>query len=154
MSPQHRIVFARARLLCHIVARGRCGLLCLLHACRTDVRRWYATVFSDLTWIAATSTKLDSLKTAEASEWIQYFRTNGKKDFEPLRSALVGLVAIVSATESFAIASAVIEITDMDCSCDACGVMFYTHRFLVTHNVRHHMKLRIARAYVVGDTCP
>lgn len=40
MSPSHRMVYARIRTLCHIVARGRADLLTLLFAGRKAAKSW------------------------------------------------------------------------------------------------------------------
>jgi hypothetical protein len=153
MTPLHRMVFARVRMLCHIVARGRTDLLVLLYAGRTAAKSWYQTVVRDLEWIAATSRKLEDMRTADIGDWVKMFSKLGTRALAPVKEALVEKAKDDAAGTAISAVPGVAVVGNEDFRCDECNLEFATNQAMRVHNARKHLKLRWARRKVRGTTC-
>ena len=149
MAPLHKILFARIRILFHIALRRRTDLLCLLHACKKDSSSWYALVKADLEVVAACTHKLSEMRGATMGAWLAYFCRNGKKALLPIKEAFIGMTASQSST-----VAAPQGIATFSWACDLCPTQFVTRQGMIAHQVRHHLKLRVARAFVKDGRCP
>ena len=77
LAPRHRVIYAGIRMLFHIVQRKRADLLSLLFAGKEAPKSWYRNLISDLTWVAASSKKLELLGHAGVGGWTRFFSVSG-----------------------------------------------------------------------------
>ena len=78
MLPANRVVFARIKLLTHVLKRSRADILTLLYTGRKAKQSWLAAVEADLIFVAAITPNLADLRHAELATWIKFLLDHGK----------------------------------------------------------------------------
>ena len=154
MSPDCRLVLARVRLLCHIIIKQKTDLMCLLFESIGVSGSWMATIMTDLEWIAYATPKLKEVVHANLGQWVRFLHTAGKKAIEVVKVALIDHTAAKDISAASGSIPQVPGGVSGDWQCGECGKSFLTKQAWTAHNVRFHNRLRLARSFLRGTTCP